>query len=55
MRRGTSQPESCNIKLCSVKLQLNTSIPGLEPAAEPNLSTLLKVYFVEPIRFYPCI
>jgi len=55
MLQGTSRSESSHIWLDSVKLQSNTSISGLEPAAERDTSPLLKVKPVEPVSFYPCI
>jgi len=55
MPQGTSRPGSSHIRLCSVKPQSNTSISGLEPAAEHDMSSLLKAKPVEPVSFYPCI
>jgi len=60
-RLGTSRPGSSHIRLGSVKPQSKSSIASGEPAAEPDLSTLLKakpvepVSSVEPVIFYPCI
>ena len=53
--QGTSRPRSSHIRLGSVKLQSKVSIPSGEPAAEPDLSTLLKAKPVEPVSYYPCI
>jgi hypothetical protein len=53
--QGTSRPGSSHIGLGSVKLQSQSSIPSGEPAAEPDLSMLLKAKPVEPVSFYPCI
>jgi len=55
MPHGSSWPGSCHIRLGSVKLQLNTSKSSLEPAAEHNMSSLLKAKPVEPASFYPRI
>ena len=38
-----------------MKPQSKSSIPSGEPAAEPDLSPLLKAKPVEPVNFYPCI
>jgi len=51
----TSRPGSSHIRLGSVKPQSKLSIPSGEPAAEPDLSPLLKAKPVEPVSFYPCI
>jgi hypothetical protein len=53
--KGTSRPGSSHIRLGSVKPQSKLCIPGGEPAAEPDSSTLLKPKPVEPVCFYPCI
>jgi len=53
--QGTSRPGSCHIRLGSVKLQSKSGIPSCEPAAEPDLSMMLKAKQVEPVSFYPCI
>jgi len=53
--QGTSRPGSSHNRLGSVKPQSKSCIPGGEPAAEPDLSTLLKAKPVEPVSFYPCI
>jgi len=53
--QGTSWPGSSHIRLGSVKQQAKLSIPSGEPAAEPDLSTLLNAKPVEPVSFYPCI
>jgi hypothetical protein len=53
--QATSQPGSRHIRLGSVKPQSKSSIPSVEPAAEPDSSTLLKSKPVEPVSFYPCI
>jgi len=55
MPQGTSRPASGHIRLRSVKPQLNTTIYGLEPAAEPDTLPLLKAKPVEPVSFYPCL
>jgi len=55
MPQGTSRPESSQIRLGSVKLQSNTGISGLEPAAERDTLSLQKVKPVAPASFYPCI
>jgi hypothetical protein len=52
---GTSRPGSSHSRLGSVKPQPKSSIPSVEPAAEPDLSPLLKAKPVEPVSFYPCI
>ena len=49
MLLGASLPGSIHIRLGLVKPQLNMGITGLEPAAEPDLSPLLKAKPVEPI------
>jgi len=51
----TSRPGSSHIRLGSVKPQSKSSIPSGEPAAEPDLSPLLKAKPVEPVSLYPCI
>jgi hypothetical protein len=53
--QATSRPGSRHIRLGSVKPQSKSSIPSVEPAAEPDSSTLLKAKPVEPVSFYPCI
>jgi len=53
MPLGTSRPGSSHFPLGSVKPQSNTSISGLEPAAEPDTLPLLKAKLVEPVSFYP--
>ena len=55
MLQGTSRLRSGHIRLGSVKQQSNTSVSGLEPAAEPNMSPLLNAKPVEPVSIYPCI
>jgi len=55
MPQGTSRPGSSHIRLGSVKPQSNTTISGLEPAAEPDTLPLLKAKPVEPVSFYPCL
>jgi len=55
MSEGTWQPGSSHIRLGSVKPRSKSSIPSGEPAAEPDLSPLLKAKPVEPVSFYPCI
>jgi len=55
MPQGTSRPGSSHISLGSVKLQLNTSISGLEPAPERNTLPLKKAKPVEPVSVYPSI
>jgi len=55
MPQGTAQPEICHIRPGSVKPQSNTTISGLETAAEPDMSPLLKAKPVEPVSLYPCI
>jgi len=52
--RGTSQPGSGHIRLGLVKPRSISSIPSGEPAAEPDLSMLLKAKPIEPESFYPC-
>jgi hypothetical protein len=46
---GTSPTGTRHIRLCSVKLQSESSIPRCEPTAEPDLSTLLKAKPVQPV------
>jgi len=53
--QGTSGPGWSHIRLGSVKPQSKSSIPSGEPAAEPDLSTLLNAKPVEPGSFYPWI
>jgi hypothetical protein len=53
--QGTSRPGISHIRLGSVKPLSKSSIPRGEPAAEPDLSTLLNAKPVEPVSFYPCI
>jgi len=55
MPQGTSQPGSSHMRLGSMKPQWDASISGLLPAAEPNMSPLLKAKPDEPVSFYPCI
>jgi hypothetical protein len=55
MPQGISQPGSSHIRLGSVKPQSNMSISGLEPAAEPDTSRLLKAKPAERVSFYHCI
>jgi len=55
MLQGTSWPGSSHIRLGLVKPQSNTTISGLEPAAEPDTLPLLKAKPVEPVSFYPCL
>jgi len=55
MPQGTSQPGSSHIRLGSVKPQSNTTISGLEPAAEPDTLPLLNAKPVEPVSFYHCL
>jgi hypothetical protein len=55
MPQGTSRPGSSHIRRGSVKPQSNTSMSGLQPAAEPDTSPLLKAKPVEPVSCYPCI
>jgi len=55
MPQGTSRPGSSDIRLRSVKPQSNTTICGLEPAAEPDTLPLLKAKPIEPVSFYPCL
>jgi len=53
--QGTSRPRRIHIRLGSVKPQSKSSIPSGEPAAEPDLSMLLKAKPAEPVSLYPCI
>jgi len=53
MPQETSRPGSTHIRPSSVKLQSNTSISGLETAAECDTSPLLKAKPVEPVSVYP--
>jgi hypothetical protein len=53
--QGTSRPGSCHIRLCLAKPQSILNKPRIEPAAEPDLSMLLKAKPVEPVSFYPSI
>ena len=59
--QGTSRPGSSHIRLGSLKPQSKSCIPCGGPAAEPDLSKLLKVKpvepvsSVEPVSIYPCI
>jgi len=55
MPQWTSRLGSSHIWLGSVKLQSNTTISCLEPAAEPDTLPLLKAKPVEPVSFYPCL
>jgi hypothetical protein len=55
MQQGTLRPGIIHILVGLVKQQSNTSISGLEPAAEPDTSPLLKVTPIEPVVSYPCI
>jgi len=50
--QGTSRPGSSHIRLCSVKPQSKSFIPGVEPAAEPDSSMLLNAKPIEPVSFY---
>jgi hypothetical protein len=51
----TSRPGSTHMRLGSVKPQSKSTIPSVEPAAEPDSSPLLKVKPVKPVSFYPGI
>jgi hypothetical protein len=53
--QGTSRPGGSRIGQGLVKPQSKLSIPSVEPAAEPDFSTLLNAKPVEPIPFDPCI
>jgi len=53
--QGTSRPGSSHIRLGSVKPQSKLGIGSGDPAAEPDLSMLLKAEPVQPICVYPCI
>jgi len=53
--QGTSRPGTSQIRPGSVKPQSKSSIPSGEPAAEPDLSMLLKAKPVQWVSFYPCI
>jgi len=55
MPQGTSRQGSSHIWLCTVKPQSDLSISGLEPAAEPNTSPLLKAKPVAQVSFYRSI
>jgi hypothetical protein len=55
MAQGTSRPGSSHIWLGSVKQQSKTTISGLEPAIQPDMSPLLKAKPVEPVSFHPWI
>jgi len=55
MPQGTSRPGSSHMRLRSMKPRLNTSISGLEPTAERDMSPLLKAKPDEPVSCYPCI
>jgi len=55
MPQGTSRPGSSHIRLGSVEPQSNTTISGLQPAAEPDTLPLLKAKPVEPGSCYPCL
>jgi len=55
MLQGTSQPGCSHIRLGSENPQSGTGIPSRVPAAELNLSPLLKAMPVEPVYCYPCI
>jgi hypothetical protein len=54
-QQGTSRPGSSHSWLGSVKPQSKSGIPCGEPAAEPDLSMLLKGKLVELVSFYLCI
>jgi len=53
--QGTYRPGSSHIGLGLVKPQSNTTISGLQPAAERDTSPLSKAKSVEPVSFHPCI
>jgi hypothetical protein len=55
MPQRTSRPEISHIRLDTVKPQSKSSIACGEPAAEPDLSMLLKAKPVEPVSFCTCI
>jgi len=55
MPQGTSRPGSSHIRVDLLNPQSKSSIPSVEPAAEPDSSMLLKAKPVEPVHFYPCI
>jgi len=55
MPQGTSRPGSSHMRLGSMKPHSNTSISGLEPTAERDMSPLVKAKPDEPVSFYPCI
>jgi len=51
MPQGTSRPGGCHMRICSGKPQLDTGIPCLVPAAEPDSSPMLNKKPVEPDSF----
>jgi hypothetical protein len=53
--QGTSRHTNSHIRVGSVKLQSESSIPSGELAAEPNSSTLLNAKPAEQVSCYPCI
>jgi len=55
MPQETSRQANSQMRLGSLKPRSNMSISGLEPAAEHNMSYMLKAKPDEPVSFYPCI
>ena len=55
MPRATSRPGSCHIGPGSVKAQWNTSISGLDHAAECDTSPMPKAKPVHQVSFYSSI
>jgi len=55
MPQGTSRPGISHIRLGSVKPQSNSTISGLDPAAEPDTLPLLEAKPVEPVSIHPCL
>jgi hypothetical protein len=53
--QGLCRPGCSHNRLVSVKPQLNTSIPCIEPAVEPDFLPLLNVKPVEFVSIYLCI
>jgi len=53
--QGTTHTESSHMRPESGKPQLNMSIHGLAPSAEPDSSPFLTSKLVTPLNFHPCL
>jgi len=55
MPQGASGPANCQMRVGSMELLMNMRLSCLEPAAERDMSHLLKAKPDEPVCYYPCI